>query len=376
MIASKLALHASCEKLLAVAAHSVLPTLIPVKGRAYEWGFEYDFLAKTPCEEGVLLLINEEMRRLVQANLPFELLNMMPANAAAFLQKNQPIQAKNASEYPASVVPLCKVKDFYDICPEELLATSREIQNFSLYEMLFLPEKIVRIRGVAFNEKKDLKNYLKQLERSKSNNPVLLGKELGLLSLVDEEAVWHPKGLEFKKYVENWLKESLLRRGFSESFSFSPRLGSKVGDKVFQETIRSSDETEGLFRVAHALSFVCYSRKNFEEDLISSLQFMKELATILQLESNFLLLQRVKSELLATALQSQGYPFEICRSDATQIELHAHDLRGRSWPISKLAILQEQEPVVECVPVLSYERLAALLLERDGSLLYGGKTNT
>ncbi|MBS0635523.1 MAG: hypothetical protein JSR37_08685 [Verrucomicrobia bacterium] len=368
---SRLTVHASCEKLLALAAPTVLPTLVPIKGEAYDWGFEYDFYAQSSCEEGVLLLITEEMRRLIQAAIPFEHMSMVPQNAAQFLQKKQPIQAEFAAEYPSNVVPLCKVRDFYDICPEELLETTRQIGPFALYELSFLPDSIVRIRGVAFDDKKMLKTYLKQVEQAKEHDPVPLAEKKELISLVDGNAVWHPKGIEYKKRLESLA----IRPGFKEMFCIEPLDGAKKlykpqnDNRFYQQTTRYNDDPEGLFNVETALSTVQYCfclPQKLEEELISSLQFMKQIVSILGIEYTFVLLLRGKDKepRLVSALTSLGVPFETSRSNSTQIELHGFDLRGRAWPLSKLTLMYESVPLIECVPVLSYERLMALLLEK------------
>lgn len=387
-LSSKLVLHASCEKLLAVAAQLVLPNLIPLRGRTFDWGFEYDFLSKSLLEEGVLPLINEQMRRLVSEAIPFETLSMVPQNAAAFLQKKQPLLAESCLEYPSNVVPLCKVRDFYDICPQELLATSREIRNFSIYELFILPDSCIRLRGCAFEDKKELKNYLKQIERAKAHDPVQIAQELDLLSIYDEEVVWHPKGIACKKLLEGVVKTTQKQNGYKKIFCIDPLQGAKalyasykakkktpnLPYRFCQDMIRQNEDSEGLFQVHNASSTVQYTYVapvKLQEEIISSLHFMKQMANILNIESSFLLLQRGKDEVsnLVSALTTAGYPFEIRRSDATQVELHAFDQRGRSWPLSKLTLTYETVPCLECVAVLSYERLLAIMLEKEEGFL-------
>lgn len=378
---SKLTLFASCEKLLALAARRVLPTLIPLQGHTHEWGFEYDFIAKAPCEEGVLRLITEEMRRMVHEALPFESLNMMPQNAAQFLQKKQPLQAEACRDYPGNVVPLCKLGDFYDIAPLELCSTTKELQNFALYEMLFLPDSCVRIRGVACNDKKALKSYLKQLERAKEHDPVRLAEELELVMLLDGEVIWQPNGVRCKKTLENYVARRQQALGFSEIECTQPLEGvEKLFDKCRANKkalpyrfcvseVRHNDELDGLFLAKTMRSrshYCCCEPVNLQQELISSLHFMKQIASILDRESSFLLLQRGKDEdvTLTSSLRAAGYPFEVSRSNATQIELHVLDERGRSWPISKLLVRHNTLPIVECTALFSYERILALVLEK------------
>ena len=383
-------LQASCEKLLAVAASSVLPTLIPLKGQAFDWGFEYDFFAKFPCEEGVLLLITEEMRRLIQQNIPFETLEMVPANAESFFKKKYPDLAAACAEYPGNVVPLCKFGNFYDICPQPLLETSRDIGAFTLYEMFFLPDSIVRIRGKAFEDKKEVKPFLKQVERAKASDPIVLAEKEDILTYNEGLVTWQAAGIAFQKRLN-----ATISKGFEEIFCVEPREGvdalwdsykaknKPLPYRFYQALIRENEESDGLFLVHEASSCVQYTYcqpMKLQEELISSLQFMKKIASILGMESNFLLLQRgkVEDKALVSALNEAGYPFETGRSDATQIELHLKDQRGRSWPLSKLTLMQKAVPLIECVPILSYERVVALLLEKGTALdnINEGRTNT
>ncbi len=356
----------------------MLPALIPLSGRSFDWGFEYDFIAKSSCEEGILLLISEEMRRLIQQNIPLETLEMVPQNAYSFLHKKQPLQASFARDFAGNIVPLCKVKDFYDICPCEMLASSRDVPAFALYELLFLPDSIVRIRGIASSDKKALKTYLKLHEQAKENDPVKRAEELNLITLIGQEAVWLPKGLEYKKELE---KKLGCKEGFEEIYSDSPfetvhylyernkRQKLPLPYRYCQDVVRNNEDADGLFLVPHALSTVQYSYiqpQKLQEELISSLQFIKQIASILGMKESFILCHKGKEKEpnLVAALSSLGYPYEVSRSDATQIELHISDLRQRSWPLSKLVLRHENVPLIECVPVLSYERLVALLLER------------
>ncbi len=375
------ALQASAEKLLALAASSVLPTLIPIKGQAFDWGFEYDFFARFPCEEGVLLLITEEMRRLIQQDIPLERMEMVPMSAKAFLQKKHPKLAAVCADYPATIVPLCKIKDFYDICPGQLLATSREIPAFLLYEMDFLQDSIIRIRGRAFTDKKEIKSFQKQIEKAKKNNPIELAEKADILTYFDGTCVWHPRGVQFMQAIN-----ALAKQGFEEVYSTEVKEGIKalwssyraknkaLPYRFYQNVVRKNDDADGLFLVQEATSCVQYTYcqpLNLHEELISSLHFMKKIASILEMESKFLLLQRgkVEEKALVSAIGAAGYSFETISSNATQIELHLTDQRGRSWPLSKLCLLHETVPLIECVPILSYERAVALMLEKEGRLV-------
>ncbi|MBS0654536.1 MAG: hypothetical protein JSR46_02060, partial [Verrucomicrobia bacterium] len=123
------------------------------------------------------------MQHLVSQDLSFELMTMTPRNAQAFLSQKQPLQAAMLQGSDATFVQICKLGEFYDIHSDvEPLKSSAEIGFCLVYEWINLeldyPElgrvAVVRIRGAAFEDKKSVKCFLKQVEQARKNDPVEL----------------------------------------------------------------------------------------------------------------------------------------------------------------------------------------------------------
>ena len=76
-----------------------------------------------------------------------------------------------------------------------------------------------RIYGTAFFSKKDLDEYLKQLEEAKKRDHRKLGKELDLFSIQELAGpgliFFHPKGGIIRKQLEDWMRDQYLKRGYS-----------------------------------------------------------------------------------------------------------------------------------------------------------------
>lgn len=374
----KLALNASAEKLLALAAPLVVPSLVPISGKASAYGFEYDFLAKGRWDKGILLLITEHMRRLASENFPLQTLTMMPQNAAEFLKRNQPLQAAFCADYPSNLVPLCKLKTFYDICPYDLLESSNGVKEFVLYELLQLEEDRIRIRGACFGERKELKNFVKRVDRALDCDATRLAEELGLISFADNLPLWHPSGMLVRQKLLTLCEGYYQAQKVLPFECADPKKGAaalyRSYPKIHQPYMVESEESDGLFatsRMVSELGFIYCSENQLQQEVISSLQFMKQMASILQVEWQFELLHRKKGPegALPSALRALNATFEERQADVNAIEVTAFDLRGRPWTLSRLQVAKEPVVHLEFELFCSLERTVALLLEQNEGYL-------
>src|SRR3989338_7351857 len=94
-------------------------------------------------------------------------------------------------------------------------------QTYKLELINELKEKnpmLTRIYGVAFTSKKDLDNYLKNLEEAEKRDHRQLGQKLDLFHL-DEEfgaglPLWHPKGALLRQIIEDYWTSEHLKNGY------------------------------------------------------------------------------------------------------------------------------------------------------------------
>ena len=71
-------------------------------------------------------------------------------------------------------------------------------------------QQLQRIYGTSFFSKKDLDDYLKQLEEAKKRDHRVLGKQLDLFSIQELAGpgliFWHAKGGIIRKEMEDWMR--------------------------------------------------------------------------------------------------------------------------------------------------------------------------
>ncbi|MEF3692028.1 MAG: threonine--tRNA ligase [Candidatus Moraniibacteriota bacterium] len=220
-------LRHSAAHILAGAVLEMFPEAKFGIGPAIEDGFYYDFdLPRTLIPED-LELLEEKMRAIIKSDSPFEKREITIEEALeSFTKLNQTYKIellndlKNEGE---TTVSLYKSGAFTDLCRGPHLESTGKInpQDFKLTKISGAYWKadeknpqMQRIYGVVFNDKKELKEYLRQLEEAKKRDHRKLGKELDLFH-IDEKVglglpLWHPKGAILWRVIEDfWYKEHL-----------------------------------------------------------------------------------------------------------------------------------------------------------------------
>ncbi|PYX77470.1 MAG: threonine--tRNA ligase, partial [Acidobacteria bacterium] len=79
--------------------------------------------------------------------------------------------------------------------------------------------QLQRIYGTSFFSKKELEDYLRNIEEAKKRDHRVLGKQLDLFSIQELAGpgliFWHPKGSIIRKEMEDWMRSEYIRRGYS-----------------------------------------------------------------------------------------------------------------------------------------------------------------
>ena len=376
-----------------------------------------------------------------------------------FKHKKLYLQADLLQQETQNLVELCKIGDFFDVCFDSLLSNTGDVKEFTLSEIkifdAYYPEigmkRVTRITGCAFIEKKALKSFLKNLEIAKKNDLLKLAKTLQLVDfekdIYQERALWLPRGMSVRNLLEDHLRKSYLEHGFQEvstpdvqrKDAFCRKRPSFFQEEMEYEKSICDDEVDLVFissSIAHAEIFaksqikgpkryfemrttettllskdtdtlfktkayygdqahVFCSQKALKSELISSLQFICQMASILDLEFILCLLhepsksskrsdQEMGLSLMKEAIlelgidhESMGVEYALC---GPKIELRVKDLRGRWWPISMVGIDfelsdklnleigkkagSEKVHVMTQSVIVSFERLLACLLEK------------
>ena len=208
-------------------------------GPPIEDGFYYDFEVPTPFTPDDLERIEVRMSEIIAEDQPFERVEMTQEEALGIFAdhkfKVEIIEKVDASEVATEgEVSAYKNLSFVDLCRGPHLPSTGRIPAVKLLKSSGAywrgdenREQLQRIYGTAWASKKDLDNYLERLEEAEKRDHRKLGRELDLFSWPSELGsglvVWHPKGGELRKVIEDHSRALHKRFGFD--YVFSPHIG-------------------------------------------------------------------------------------------------------------------------------------------------------
>jgi threonyl-tRNA synthetase len=221
----------SAAHLLAAAVLEIFPDAHPGVGPSTETGFFYDFYREKPFTEEDLHRLEEKMRELVKADLPYERVYFPKEEGLKlFEQMGEFLKCELIEEKADPVFSAYRTGKFLDFCRGPHIPSTGRIKAFKLLSVAGAYWKgdehsrpLQRIYGTAFFSQKDLDAFLTQIEEAKKRDHRRLGRELDLFSIEDDAGpgliFWHPKGGIIRKEIEDWLREELLARGYDLVFT-------------------------------------------------------------------------------------------------------------------------------------------------------------
>jgi threonyl-tRNA synthetase len=219
-------LRHSTSHVMAMAVKELFPGVKVTIGPAIENGFYYDFDYDRPFREDDLPPIEEKMKEIVRAGLPFVRKEMGRQEAIDFFKgRAENYKVELIEDLGADHVSLYTQGSFTDLCRGPHIPSTGMIQAFHLTRVAGAYWRgdenrpmLSRIYGVAFADQKALKKHLYWLEEAKKRNHVKLGPQLGLFSTYEEIGagmiVWHPKGAMLRHVLEEFEVREHLRRGY------------------------------------------------------------------------------------------------------------------------------------------------------------------
>jgi threonyl-tRNA synthetase len=219
-------LRHSTSHVMAMAVQELYPGTKVTIGPAIENGFYYDFDYERPFREDDLPRIEEKMKAVVQADLPFVRGEMTNQAALDFFKdQDEDYKVELIRELDAAEVSVYTQGGFTDLCRGPHLPSTGRIKAFQLMKVAGAYWRgdenramLSRIYGVAFADQKALKKYLHRLEEAKKRDHVRLGTQLDLFSTHEEIGagliVWHPKGAMLRHILEEFEVSEHLKRGY------------------------------------------------------------------------------------------------------------------------------------------------------------------
>lgn len=291
-------LRHSAAHIMARAVMRLYPGVSLAFGPTTPTGFYYDFELSDKIVEADFARIEAEMQEIIKAKEPFERIALSRDHARELCQDlNQFLKVEHIDIGLAGEESLSFYKqgEFIDLCRGPHLPDAGRVKGIKLLSVAGAywkgnasGKQLQRLYGTAFFEKKDLDNYLEQVEEAKRRDHRVLGKKHGLFSISSDVGsglvLWQPKGAKVRLKLENFLRIELLSRGYEPVYSphlarvqlyetsghfpfyresqFPPLFGNSVGGLVdswihkLDSDLLSQDDEEKLLAAAKVLGLV------------------------------------------------------------------------------------------------------------------------
>jgi threonyl-tRNA synthetase len=222
--------HTLAAQVLASAIKNLYPDAKLAIGPTIEDGFYYDFLPTKPVSIDDLPNIEKEMKSIIGQSTQI---------TKTYHSKNDAISMFDNLEegFKAEIINDSDQTDnfqiytqdssgFIDLCRGPHLPNLNLIGEFKLTKVSGAywrgdSEKpmLTRIYGTAWNNKKDLNNYLERLSKAEEVDHRKLGKEMDLFHFQEEApgmVFWHPKGWTIYTQLQQYVREKQKKAGYFE----------------------------------------------------------------------------------------------------------------------------------------------------------------
>ncbi|HHQ48225.1 MAG TPA: TGS domain-containing protein, partial [Acidobacteria bacterium] len=219
----------SAEHVLADAVKRIWPgTPIDAGRQDHSEKFQYDFRFPRPFRTEDFEKIEEEMRRIIKEDLPFERIEVTREEARRIMEeRGEDIKLVRLEDIPeGETITLYRHGDFLDLCRGPHVQRTSQIGAVRLLEASGAyfkgderNEMLQRIYGTAFPSKKELDAYFARLEEIKKRDHRKLGRELDLFSFHPEAPAspfFHPRGAIIYNALVDLMREKYRRYGYEE----------------------------------------------------------------------------------------------------------------------------------------------------------------
>ncbi len=232
-------LRHSCSHLLAAAVLELWPKALLTLGPPIKDGYYYDIDFKDEkISEKDLPKIEKKMKTIVKSWTKFQKIELKYEEALK-IWKNNPYKLELINELikKGEKITAYQAGNFIDLCRGGHSENpQKELKYFKLLSIAGAywrgDEKnkmLTRIYGTCFPTKKELDQYLWQLEEAKKRDHRKLGKFLDLFIIPDEVGqgllIWTPKGAFIRRQIENLIINEQSKRGYQHVYT--PHIGKK-----------------------------------------------------------------------------------------------------------------------------------------------------
>jgi len=230
-------LRHSCAHVMARAIMRLRPGTKLAFGPTIEGGFYYDFELQQPISEEDFPAIEQEMRKLIALDEPFERVERSLDEAITLCaQLEQPLKVEHLQSGLAEHehVSFYRQGEFVDLCRGPHIPSPKWIGAYKLLSIAGAYWKgdqsrqvLQRVYATAFFSQEDLDAHLQRIEEAKRRDHRVLGRQLGLFHIDDMVGqgliLWTPKGSIVRQELQDFISQHLKRQGYSQVFT--PHVG-------------------------------------------------------------------------------------------------------------------------------------------------------
>ena len=222
--------HTLTAQVLARALKNIYPKSSLAIGPTIDNGFYYDIETDESISIDDLNRIEDEMHKIIETKSSITKKLMSKKEALSiFKSLNEPYKQSiiNEAEQQEDFQLYYQDDDkFVDLCRGPHLPSLSFIGPFKLTKVSGAYWKgdsnnkmLTRIYGTAWNNEKELKKYLSDIEEAKKRDHRKLGKEMDLFHFQDEApgmVFWHPYGWTIYRQLQNFIRERLDKYDYKE----------------------------------------------------------------------------------------------------------------------------------------------------------------
>ncbi|KYC43035.1 threonine--tRNA ligase [Scytonema hofmannii PCC 7110] len=240
----------TCAHTMAMAVQKLFPGTKLATGPVTENGFYYDFDCPVSITTDDLGKIENQMRRIIKANLPIIREEVQREEIRTEIAElNEPLKLEILDRIPAGetitryfigspdtgkpqssllVTDIQPAGNYWwDLCAGPHINFTGEIKP-DAFKLLNVAgaywqgdetkPQLQRIYGTAWETKEELLAYLKQREEALRRDHRKLGQELNLFSIQEDAGgglvFWHPKGASIRYIIEDYWRKAHLESGY------------------------------------------------------------------------------------------------------------------------------------------------------------------
>ncbi len=217
----------SAAHVMAQAVKRLFPEAKLGIGPPIEDGFYYDFDLPVTLTPEDFSRIEEEMQRIVDADLPFQREELsFEAGKELLAGQGETYKLELLEGLKGETISIYRTGDFVDLCRGPHLESTGQIKAFKLLSVAGAYWKgdeqrpmLQRIYATAFTDKKNLREYLAGIEEAKKRDHRKLGREMDLFSFHEEAPgapFFHPRGVVLYRTLLDFWQEVHREHGYQE----------------------------------------------------------------------------------------------------------------------------------------------------------------